>query len=93
MRLPLIPGHNDVPEMVRKTGAFLEKARQGVSVEVLPYHRLGAPKYEHLGRPYALSEVKTPDDARLEAVADSLSGFDLDLKLGRGHQTGEQIQV
>lgn len=90
VRLPLIPGYNDSVEMIRKTGAFLAKARKGVLIEVLPYHRLGEHKYEHLGRQYALSEVKTPDDSRLKAVADSLSEFDLDLKLDRGHQTGKQ---
>lgn len=87
VRLPLIPGYNDSPAMISKTGEFLAKARKGLPVEVLPYHRLGERKYAHLGRQYALSEVKTPDDTRLKAVADSLGGFDLDLKLDRGHQT------
>ncbi|MDJ0984145.1 MAG: glycyl-radical enzyme activating protein [Desulfobacterales bacterium] len=91
VRLPLIPGYNDSPGMIRKTGEFLAKTRAGLPVEVLPYHRLGANKYAHLGRPYALSEVKTPDDFQLKAVADSLSGFDLDLKLVHGHQTENRI--
>ena len=91
VRLPLIPGHNDSLEMVRKTGAFLEKARQGVLVEVLPYHRLGERKYEHLGRSYALSDLKTPDDTRFKAVVDVLSGFNLDLQLDRGHHTQKPI--
>ena len=30
VRLPLIPGYNDSQEMIRKTGAFLAKARKGV---------------------------------------------------------------
>ena len=87
VRLPLIPGYNDSPAMIKKTGEFLAKARKGLPVEVLPYHRLGERKYAQLGRQYGLSEVKTPDDTRLKAVADSLGGFDLDLKLDRGHQT------
>jgi pyruvate formate lyase activating enzyme len=92
VRMPLIPGYNDSPEMIMKAGEFLEKARKGLPVEVLPYHRLGENKYARLGRQYALLEVKTPSDNQIKAVDDILSKFDLDLTLGHDHHKEPQMR-
>ena len=75
-----------------KAGEFLEKARKGLPVEVLPYHRLGENKYARLGRQYALLEVKTPSDNQIKAVEDILSKFDLDLTLGHDHHKEPQMR-
>jgi pyruvate formate lyase activating enzyme len=56
VRTPLIPGFNDSVEDI---SAVMELLRQlpAVAYEVLPYHRLGTPKYEYLGRDYPLGEA------------------------------------
>jgi pyruvate formate lyase activating enzyme len=56
VRTPLIPGFNDSVEDISN---IMELLRQlpAVTYEVLPYHRLGTPKYEYLGREYALGEA------------------------------------
>ena len=74
-----------------KAGEFLEKARKGLSVEVLPYHRLGENKYARLGRQYALLAVKTPSNNQIKAVDDILSKYDLDLILDRDHHKEPQM--
>lgn len=55
VRTPLIPGFNDSEAEI---AAILTRIGEmpGVTYEALPYHRLGMPKYESLGRPYAMGE-------------------------------------
>jgi pyruvate-formate lyase-activating enzyme len=51
IRLPLIPGYNDTLENAQATAGFL----RGVGlteINILPFHRLGASKYEQLGLTY-----------------------------------------
>jgi len=47
IRIPVIPGFNDMPDEMEKIAVFLQKIRQ-CSVEFLPYHGLGEHKYEAL---------------------------------------------
>jgi pyruvate formate lyase activating enzyme len=56
VRTPLIPGFNDSVEDISN---IMELLRQlpTVTYKVLPYHRLGTPKYEYLGREYPLGEA------------------------------------
>ena len=65
-RFPLIPGITDSEENLRSIGNFLENERVGVSLEVLPYHKLGLIHYEELGRAYQLSSVNTPTSDEME---------------------------
>ena len=56
VRTPLIPGFNDSVEDISAIIEFL-KQLPAVTYEVLPYHRLGTPKYEYLGRDYPLGDA------------------------------------
>ncbi len=56
VRTPLIPGFNDSVEDISQVIELL-KGLPAVTYEVLPYHRLGKPKYEYLGRNYPLGEA------------------------------------
>lgn len=55
-RTPLIPGFND---SIDEISSILEFVRElpGVSYQVLPYHRLGTPKYEYLDRRHPLGDA------------------------------------
>lgn len=57
VRTPVIPGFNDEKEEIQKVYDFI-KQFQNVKYELLPYHRLGEPKYKSLGREYPLGEIK-----------------------------------
>lgn len=48
IRIPVIHGINDTPENMRETAAFIEGLQGIMRVELLPYHSLGACKYESL---------------------------------------------
>jgi pyruvate formate lyase activating enzyme len=54
VRVPVVPGFNDTAENFRATAAFVVQLGLG-EVNLLPFHRLGASKYEQLGlaNPYA----------------------------------------
>ncbi len=56
VRTPLIPGFNDSTDDIGEIIEFL-KQFPGVNYEVLPYHRLGMPKYGYLGCDYPLKDA------------------------------------
>lgn len=58
IRMPLIPGCNDDNQQLQAVAAFLNSL-DNVQLEIMPYHRLGEPKYKRLGRYYKL-KCKTP---------------------------------
>lgn len=60
-RTPIIPGFNDSEDDVLSIIDFI-KQFPNVTYELLPYHRLGQPKYISLGREYPLGDVKLSDE-------------------------------
>ncbi len=81
VRVPLIPGYNDSDGHLRELGAFLSGLGRVDAVELLPYHRLGIPKYGSLGREYALSHIEPYEKGRLMEIREFLEGFGLDVIL------------
>ena len=64
IRLPLIPGCNNGLENIRRTAEFVNSLPGVARVDLLPYHRLGEPKYHRLDREYLLTGTRplTEDD-------------------------------
>jgi pyruvate formate lyase activating enzyme len=54
IRLPLIPGVNDDTINLAATAEFVRGLPGVDQIDLLPYHRLGEPKYQRLGRSYPL---------------------------------------
>lgn len=79
IRMPLVPGWNNDKKNLEETGRFLESHRNGVELEILPYHRYGESKYERLGLSYALGDVKAPSPDEMAMAQDILSGYDIRL--------------
>lgn len=64
IRVPVIPKLNADMKNIRETAAFCKELGKAVTcVQVLPYHRMGIPKYERIGWKYKLTQVEQPDDA------------------------------
>ena len=74
IRVPLIPGVNDDDSHLHRLGKYLGNL-SAESVQVLPYHVLGVPKYEGLDRRYGLGGVAPHDGVRLREVRDLLLGY------------------
>ena len=52
VRLPLIPTMNDSVENIRKTAEFVQTLAGSPLLNILPYHKFGAAKYEYIGKLY-----------------------------------------
>ena len=72
VRVPVIPGYNDSPENFTAMAGFLGGLRGVEAVELLPYHNLGTPKYNALGRGYPLEGLQTPEPEELSVLGSLL---------------------
>ena len=66
IRIPVIGGVNDDEENIRSSAAYVHRHLPNARIEVLPYHSLGAVKYEALGIPYDHPEFTRPSAEELE---------------------------
>jgi len=78
IRMPLIPGVNDGEEELRELAAFLQSLGNRVCLEIMPYHRLGEPKYRRLGRKTSM-DCKTPSEADVHRVKKILESEGIEL--------------
>ena len=58
IRHVIVPGITDKPEELYNLGRFLGELENAKSLDALPYHMLGIPKYEMLGIDYPLKGVE-----------------------------------
>ena len=66
VRTPIIPGFNDTPSEVEAISKFAATLDGVEEHHLLPYHRLGADKYEGLGRNYTLKDIEPPTREKME---------------------------
>ena len=64
VRHVVVPGLTDSPEELTALGRLIAPFRNLRGLEVLPYHTMGAAKYEALGIPYPLSGVPAMEKER-----------------------------
>ena len=83
VRIPVIPGFNDNPGDMAETADFLKSYEGSVTIHLLPYHSLGASKYEALGMNYRLHNLKSPTTDQMEALKKPFSGSGLKVQLYR----------
>ncbi|MFJ5726679.1 pyruvate formate-lyase-activating protein [Streptomyces paradoxus] len=68
IRYVLVPGWTDAPHAVEGLARFLSGLGNVERVDVLPFHKLGAGKYEALGIPFPLRDNPVPDAALVDRV-------------------------
>ncbi len=68
IRIPVIPTFNDTEEEIRQIAAYADTLTGVERIHLLPYHRLGQDKYEGLGRPYSLEEIRPPAREQMEKL-------------------------
>lgn len=68
IRTPIIPGYNDTAENVTSTASFLSEIGLN-EINLLPFHRLGASKYQRLGITYEYAEQASLGTDTLEPLA------------------------
>ena len=60
IRYVLVPGYTDSDEDLELAAQFIKSLSSVEKIEVLPYHSMGAYKWEKLGKAYPLESVKEP---------------------------------
>ena len=78
IRHVLVPGITDDDEYLKKIRKFVETLSNVERIEVLPYHTMGQHKFEALGIPYPLVDVKSPTSERVANADKILNGRDLE---------------
>ena len=79
IRIPVIPGFNDMPEEIRDIAAYTRQRGKVRRLHLLPYHRLGQDKYTGLGREYLMGDVEPPTNEKMEElleIAKQTSGIE-----------------
>ena len=82
LRVAIIPGLNDNDDSLRAIGAFASHLPNLNGIDILPYNRLGADKYERLHRVYKLAGTGELPDERMGAAALLLGGYGLNVRIG-----------
>ena len=75
IRVPVIPGYTDGEDSIRGIMEFACVLESVVKVDLLPFHRLGEPKYRKLDRSYAFEGTQPPagvDMQELKRIVESL---------------------
>lgn len=68
LRYVLVPGYTDADEDVRQLAIFASELGNIERVDILPFHQLGQHKWQELGKPYELADVRPPDDNMIGRV-------------------------
>ncbi|MER6248505.1 pyruvate formate-lyase-activating protein [Streptomyces sp. BK205] len=77
IRYVLVPGWTDDPEGVAGLAAFLAELGSVDRVDILPFHKLGAAKYEALGIPFPLRDTPSPTRESVERVREAFRAYGL----------------
>ncbi|HTP66445.1 MAG TPA: glycyl-radical enzyme activating protein [Geobacteraceae bacterium] len=82
VRLPLIPGFNDSDDNMRATASFAAGLASLQALDILPYHRMGEPKWGQLDRTYALHGVPPHGREQIFALADIAREYGIEVTVG-----------
>ncbi len=81
VRVPIIPTLNDSLENLEATASFVEKLPRVISVELLPYHRLGVNKYRKMGLEYPLHDLPTPQNDDMQKLVALFDAHGIDCEV------------
>ena len=82
IRVPIIPGFNDSEKNLRATSEFCIELESAVEmVQILPYHNLGAVKYERLQKKYKMKSVEPPSDAHMDSCKKLMESYGLKVQI------------
>ena len=77
IRYVLVPRLTDDEDDLRRTGAFISGLSNVRKIDVLPYHAMGAYKWEKLGYRYTLTDTRSPSAEEADSALQLLSGKSL----------------
>lgn len=81
VRYPYIPGCNDDEASIDGFFRYIKGLKHVSEIVFLPYHRLGLPKYQGLGRVYEMGDMPSLKKAGLLFLVDRAKRYDLEIKI------------
>lgn len=81
VRYPYIPECNDDRESIQRFMDYVKGLKNISEVVFLPYHRLGLPKYQGLGRSYKMGDRKSLKKSELEYLLEIYKDYPLKIKI------------
>ncbi|OOF11362.1 MULTISPECIES: pyruvate formate lyase 1-activating protein [Salinivibrio] len=75
IRYVVVPGYTDDDDSAHRLGQFIKEMDNIEKVELLPYHQLGAHKWEALGYDYELQDVAPPSKEVMDNVKNIISSY------------------
>lgn len=82
IRLPFMPGINDDEANIKATAEIIRTTAGVEQVNLLPYHNIAADKYNRLGKPHSLMEIKVPAQEDIELIAGKYMSYGIKVKIG-----------
>lgn len=82
VRIPIVPNVNNTIDVQRRIYSFLSKSTRVKTVELLPFNKLGAGKYNGLGRVYEMGNTKSMHKEDCHPFAEEAHKFGLDVHIG-----------
>jgi pyruvate formate lyase activating enzyme len=81
IRIPLIPGVNDTEAEFESMIQFVDDLHTIKYIHILPFHQLGAEKYNIIGMPYEMKNVQEYNEGRIHActVIAKQHGYHVDI--------------
>ncbi len=81
VRYPYIPGYNDSKEDIEGFLKYVSSLSNVDEVCFLPFHRLGIPKYQGLGREYEMGNMESLRMKDIEFLKDYESKYDVKIRI------------
>ncbi|HUU64256.1 MAG TPA: glycyl-radical enzyme activating protein [Dehalococcoidia bacterium] len=82
IRVPVIPGYTDGEKNIRDITKFVSILGSVTTVDLLPFHRLGEPKYKKLDRNYEFEGTQPPTDEYMQELKRLVESFGLQARVG-----------
>lgn len=82
IRVPVISGYTDGEQNIRDIMEFVSILGSVTTVDLLPFHRLGEPKYKKLDRNYEFEGAQPPTDECMQKLKRLVESFGLQARVG-----------
>ncbi len=80
IRYVIVPGYTDDEDAAHQLGQFIQDMDNIEKIELLPYHKLGAHKWEAMGIDYPLDGVQPPSKETMDNIVSILSQYHTNVK-------------
>lgn len=84
IRIPVIPGFNDDMDHLFRLRDFISASKTDSikRINLLPFHKIGASKYQRFKMPYRMGEAEPPGKERMQALKEFFIETGINVKIG-----------